>query len=90
MEGLLDGNVSAATVETNLGDILPSMTAASSHQLASSGREDSLQLSSLTLSDEEYSSAVAGKGDYTVQMYESVLILSLLPNMYNRRWSARC
>ena len=83
LEGLLDGNVSAATVETNLSDVLPSPATSSSHQLAPSGREDSLQLSPLTLSDEEYSSAVAGKGTHT-QMYESVSCYQTC------RWSARC
>lgn len=62
LEGLLDGTTSAVTVETNLGDILPSVSASSSHQTVSSGGEESLQQLSLTLSDEEYSSAVAGKG----------------------------
>ena len=51
-------------METTLGDLLPSLVAASAHRLASSGREDSYQqhTSSLTDTDEEFSSAVAGKG----------------------------
>ena len=50
-------------METTLGDLLPSLSAASAHQFALSGREDSQQYhSSLTDTDEEFSSAVAGKG----------------------------
>lgn len=72
MEGLLEGTTSAATMETTLGDLLPSLSAASAHQLASSGREDSYQqyTSSLTAdTDEEFSSAVAGKGIYTKEKF---------------------
>lgn len=68
LEGLLDGTTSAATMETTLGDMLPTLLAgASGHRLASSGREDSYQqhTSSLTDMDEEFSSALAGKGIYT-------------------------
>ena len=62
MDGLLEGTTSAATMEASLEDILPSLSESSAHDLVSSSREQSLQQSSLTMSDEEYSSAVAGKG----------------------------
>ena len=64
LEGLLEGTTSAATMETTLGDLLPSLSVASGHRLTSSEREDSYQYhtSSLTDTDEEFSSAAAGKG----------------------------
>lgn len=62
LEGLLEGTTSAATMETDLDDTLPSLSASSAHQLASGGRADSHQQPLLTMADDEYSSAVAGKG----------------------------
>lgn len=75
LEGLLEGTTSAATMETTLGDLLPSLLAASANWLASSGREDSYQqhTSSLTDTDEEFSSAVAGKG--TLQKTTMIFVI---------------
>ena len=66
MESLLEGTTSAATMETDLDNILPSLSVSSAHQLVgvSGGREESMEQLSLTISDEECSSAVAGKGIY--------------------------
>lgn len=75
LEGLLDGTTSAATMETTLGDMLPTMSAgASGHRLALSGREDSYQqhTSSLTDMDEEFSSALAGKAGSLVRRKETM------------------
>ena len=77
LEGLLEGTMSAATMEMTLDDLLPSLLAASAHRLASSGREDSYQQHTSVLmdTDEEFSSAVAGKGIYTRKI---LVILELM------------